>query len=262
MKKFLIAGNWKMNKLQSETAEFAKELKDMGLSNAKDVCVLAPFTDLKELGAALEGSGIGFGAQNVHFEPNGAFTGEISVPMLKEIGVDYCIVGHSERREYFGETDETVNKKLKALLEAGITPILCVGESLEVREQGGAMTFVAGQITADFAGIPAADAAKIVVAYEPIWAIGTGRTATPDQAEEMCGFIRGIIGGLYAADDTAQYSVDDIAEDMLILYGGSMKPANAKELLAKPDINGGLIGGASLKAADLAAIAGAAEELA
>ncbi|MBR0307810.1 MAG: triose-phosphate isomerase [Mogibacterium sp.] len=261
MKKFLIAGNWKMNKLQSETAEFAKEIKEMDLSNAKDVAVLAPFTDLKELGSALEGSGIGFGAQNVHFEPSGAFTGEISVPMLKEIGVDYCIVGHSERREYFGETDETVNKKLKALLEADITPILCVGESLEVRESGSAMTFVAGQITADFDGISAEDAARIVVAYEPIWAIGTGKTATPDQAEEMCGFIRGIIGGLYAAEDTSEYSVDDIAENMLILYGGSMKPSNAKDLLAKPDINGGLIGGASLKAADLAAIAAAALEV-
>lgn len=255
MKKYLIAGNWKMNKLQSDTLAFAEELKAKGLSRPGDVAILAPFTDLKELGKALEGTGVKFGAQNVHFEESGAFTGEISVPMLKEIGVDYCIVGHSERREYFAETDKTVNLKLKALLKEGITPILCVGESLEVREAGSAMTFVAGQITADFEGIPAEDAAKVVIAYEPIWAIGTGKTASPEQAEEMCGFIRGIVGGLYAAEDTSEYSVDDIADGMLILYGGSMKPANAKELLEKPDINGGLIGGASLKADDFAAIA-------
>ena len=255
MKKYLIAGNWKMNKLQSDTAAFVEELKAKKLSRPGDVAIMAPFTDLKELAKALEGTGVKFGAQNVHFEESGAFTGEISVPMLKEIGVDYCIVGHSERREYFAETDETVNLKLKALLAADIIPILCVGESLEIREAGSAMTFVAGQITADFAGIPAEDAAKVVIAYEPIWAIGTGKTASPEQAEEMCGFIRGIVGGIYAADDTSEYSVDDIAEGMLILYGGSMKPSNAKELLEKPDINGGLIGGASLKADDFAAIA-------
>ena len=261
MKKFLIAGNWKMNKLSSDAEEFVKELRAKKLPNEKDVCILAPFTLIAAAGKALEGSEIGFGAQNVHFEESGAFTGEISVPMLKELGVGYCIVGHSERREYFNETDGTVNLKLKALIEAGITPILCVGETLEIREAGSAMTFVAGQITADLAGIPAEDAAKIVIAYEPIWAIGTGRTATPEQAEEMCGFIRGIVGGLYAADDTAEYSVDDIADSMLILYGGSMKPGNAKEILEKPDINGGLIGGASLKPDDFAAIAQAAAEL-
>lgn len=261
MKKYLIAGNWKMNKTRSEAVAFADELKAKNLNNAKDVCIIAPFTALADLGSALEGSGIRFGAQNVHFKESGAYTGEISVPMLKDIGVDYCVIGHSERREYFAETDETVNLKLKALLEAGIIPILCVGESLEVREQGAAMTFVAGQISEDFKDIPAQDAAKIVVAYEPIWAIGTGKTASPDQAEEMCGFIRGIIGGLYAADDTSEYSVDDVADSMLILYGGSMKPSNAKELLEKPDINGGLIGGASLKADDFAAIAEAAASL-
>lgn len=252
MKKFLIAGNWKMNKTTAEAIEFGNEIKAKGLKNAKDVAVLAPFTQLSGLGKALEGSGIGFGAQNVHFEPSGAFTGEISAAMLQEIGVDYCIVGHSERREYFGETDETVNAKLKALLQAGITPILCVGESLEVREGKGEQTFVAGQLIADFEGIGAADAAKIVIAYEPIWAIGTGKTATPDQAEEMCAFIRGVMGGTYD---------NKTADSMLILYGGSMKPSNAAELLAKPDINGGLIGGASLKVDDFTAIIDAAAAL-
>ena len=252
MKKFLIAGNWKMNKTSAEAAEFAEALKAKELPNAKDVCVLAPFTLIGGLGKAFEGTGIGFGAQNVHFEPSGAFTGEISVPKLKDLGVGYCIVGHSERREYFAETDKTVNLKLKALLQAGITPILCVGESLEIREQGGEQTFVAGQVIADFDGIGTEDAAKVVIAYEPIWAIGTGKTATPDQAEEMCAFIRGVISGIY--DDAT-------GDSMLILYGGSMKPSNAKELLEKPDINGGLIGGASLKADDLAAIAEAAASL-
>lgn len=252
MKKFLIAGNWKMNKLASEALDFCRELKDKNLTNADEVAVLVPFTDLKEAKEGLAGSGIGFGAQNVHFEESGAFTGEVSVPMLKEIGVDYCVIGHSERREYFAETDQTVNLKLKALLAAGITPILCVGESLEIREQGTEQAFVGGQVIADFEGIPAADAAKIVIAYEPIWAIGTGKTATPEQAEDMCGFIRGVVSGIYD---------NEIGDDLLILYGGSMKPGNAKELLEKPDINGGLIGGASLKVDDFTAIAAAAAEL-
>ncbi len=246
MKKFLIAGNWKMNKTTKEAVEFAEVMKSKNLKNAKDVCILAPFTQLAELGRALEGSDIGFGAQNVHFEEKGAFTGEISIPMLKEIGVNYCIVGHSERREYFGETDETVNKKLKALIAADITPILCVGESLEVREQGGEQAFVAGQVIADLSGISASEAANVIIAYEPIWAIGTGRTATPEQAEEMCAFIRGVVQGIY---DNAG------GEDNLILYGGSMKPSNARELLEMPDINGGLIGGASLNTDDFTALA-------
>ena len=252
MKKFLIAGNWKMNKTRAEAAEFAEGLKAKDLPNAKDVCVLAPFTSLECLGKSLRGSGIGFGAQNVHFEPSGAYTGEVSVGMLQDMGVGYCVIGHSERREYFNETDQTVNAKLKALVQTDITPILGVGESLEIREQGGEQTFVAGQVIADFAGISAADAAKIVIAYEPIWAIGTGKTATPEQAEEMCAFIRGVVSGIY---DNAT------GDGMLILYGGSMKPANAKELLEKPDINGGLIGGASLKVDDFAAIAEAAASI-
>ena len=252
MKKFLIAGNWKMNKLASETLDFCRELADRKLSNADEAAVLVPFTDLKEAKEGLAGSGIGFGAQNVHFEESGAFTGEISVPMLKEIGVDYCVIGHSERREYFAETDQTVNLKLKALLAAGITPILCVGESLEIREQGTEQAFVGGQVIADLEGIPASDASKVVIAYEPIWAIGTGKTATPEQAEDMCAFIRGVVSGIYD---------DEVGDSVLILYGGSMKPSNAKELLEKPDINGGLIGGASLKIDDFTAIAAAAAEL-
>ena len=241
-----------MNKTIAEAKEFADALAAKNFSNADEVAILAPFTQLTTLADAFKGSGIGFGAENVHFEPSGAYTGEISVPMLEEIGVDYCIVGHSERREYFAETDETCNLKLKALLAAGITPILCVGESLEIREGKGEQAFVASQIIADFNGIPAQELAKIVVAYEPIWAIGTGKTATPEQAEEMCAFIRGVIAGMYD---------DAVADSMLILYGGSMKPSNAAELLAKPDINGGLIGGASLKADDFAAIAEAAASL-
>ncbi len=252
MKKFLIAGNWKMNKLNSDAVEFAREIKSKELRNPTDVCILAPFTDIAKLGEALGVSGIGYGAQNVHFEESGAFTGEISVPMLKELGVAYCIVGHSERREYFGETDETVNKKLKALLAADITPILCVGETLEIREGAGEQAFVAGQVIADFADIKAEDAKKVVIAYEPIWAIGTGKTATPEQAEEMCALIRGVISGIYD---------NKVGDEMLILYGGSMKPSNAAELLSQKDINGGLIGGASLKADDLAAIANAAADL-
>lgn len=252
MNKFLIAGNWKMNKTAEESKAFITELKSKNFSNEEEVAVLVPFTDLYAVKEALGDSGIKFGAQNVHFEASGAFTGEVSVPMLSEIGVDYCVIGHSERREYFNETDETVNKKLKVLLEAGITPILCVGESLEVREKGEEQTFVGAQLVADFKDISARDAAGIVIAYEPIWAIGTGKTASPEQAEEMCAFIRGVMEGLY---DEA------VADSLLILYGGSMKPSNAKELLEKEDINGGLIGGASLKADDFAGIADAAAAL-
>ena len=173
--------------------------------------------------------------------------------MLKEIGVEYCVVGHSERREYFNETDEAVNRKLKVLLEEGITPILCVGESLEVREKKQEQAFVCGQLGEAFAGIPQEYAEKVVIAYEPIWAIGTGHTATPEQAEEMCAFIRGMMQGLYDMS---------IGDKLIIQYGGSMKPGNAKELLEKTDINGGLIGGASLKVKDFAEIAKTAAELA
>ena len=231
MKKFLIAGNWKMNKSIAEAKLFADQLKGERIAHPEQLAVIAPFTQLETLKRELDGTGIKVGAQNVHFEKSGAYTGEISVPMLKELDIDLCIVGHSERREYFAETDSTVNMKLKALLNAGITPILCVGESLEIRETGNAMLFVSGQITEDLDGLTPAEVEQIVIAYEPIWAIGTGKTATPDQAEEM------------------------------IQYGGSMKPSNADELLKKPDINGGLIGGASLEVGTFMEIAKAAFKL-
>ena len=252
MKKFLIAGNWKMNKSIAEAKLFADQLKGENIVHPEQLAVIAPFTQLETLKRELDGTGIKVGAQNVHFEKSGAYTGEISVSMLKELDIDLCIVGHSERREYFAETDSTVNRKLKALLNAGITPILCVGESLEIREAGNAMLFVSGQITEDLDGLTPAEVEQIVIAYEPIWAIGTGRTATPDQAEEMCGFIRGMIEGMYGRET---------AEGMIIQYGGSMKPSNADELLKKPDINGGLIGGASLEVGTFMEIAKAAFKL-
>lgn len=252
MKKFLIAGNWKMNKSIAEAKLFADQLKGENIVHPEQLAVIAPFTQLETLKRELDGTGIKVGAQNVHFEKSGAYTGEISVSMLKELDIDICIVGHSERREYFAETDSTVNMKLKALLSAGITPILCVGESLEIREAGNAMLFVSGQITEDLDGLTPAEVEQIVIAYEPIWAIGTGRTATPDQAEEMCGFIRGMIEGMYGRET---------AEGMIIQYGGSMKPSNADELLKKPDINGGLIGGASLEVGTFMEIANAAFKL-
>lgn len=253
MKKFLIAGNWKMNKTTAEAVEFATALKEKNLKNAEDCAIMAPFTQLAELKKALEGTGVKIGAQNVHFEQSGAYTGEISVPMLKEIGVDYCVVGHSERRQYFNETDKTCNLKLKALLENGIKPILCVGESLEIREGKGEQTFVASQLFEDLEGIYKQELENIVIAYEPIWAIGTGKTATPEQAEEMCAFIRGIVSGMY--EDMT------VGDDLVVLYGGSMKAANAYDLLAKPDINGGLIGGDSLKVDNFASIAESANSL-
>lgn len=252
MKKFLIAGNWKMNKSIAEAKLFADQLKGENIVYSEQLAVIAPFTQLETLKRELDGTGIKVGAQNVHFEKSGAYTGEISVSMLKELDIDLCIVGHSERREYFAETDSTVNRKLKALLNAGITPILCVGESLEIREAGNAMLFVSGQITEDLDGLTPAEVEQIVIAYEPIWAIGTGKTATPDQAEEMCGFIRGMIEGMYGRET---------AEGMIIQYGGSMKPSNADELLKKPDINGGLIGGASLEVGTFMEIAKAAFKL-
>ena len=253
MKKFLIAGNWKMNKTTAEAVEFAQVLKAKNLPNAEDCAIMAPFTQLVSLKKELEGTGVKIGAQNVHFEPSGAFTGEISIPMLKEIGVDYCVIGHSERRQYFNETDDTCNKKLKALLENGIKPILCVGESLEIREGHGEQTFVAAQLFADLEGIYKDELKDIVIAYEPIWAIGTGKTATPEQAEEMCAFIRGIVGGMY--EDPI------VGDNLIVLYGGSMKAGNAAELLAMQDINGGLIGGDSLKVDNFATIAEAANAL-
>ena len=233
-----IAGNWKMFKTMKEAAEFAEEFKKTERNSGVRTAVCAPFTQLQTLKEAFKGTDIGVGAQNVHFEDEGAFTGEVSLPMLKELELDYCIIGHSERREYFNETDETVNLKLKKILnESAITPILCVGENLEQRENGRDQEIVSAQLKADFDQLTPEQAAKTVIAYEPIWAIGTGKTATPEQAEEMCGFIRKTIAALFD---------EKTAEAIIIQYGGSVKPENAAEIMKKENIDGALVGGASL----------------
>lgn len=236
-----IAGNWKMFKTKAEAIAFAEEFRELYKGTDVQTAICAPFTNLEALKEAFAGTEIKVGAQNVHFADEGAFTGEISVSMLEEIGVDFCIVGHSERRQYFGETDETVNKKLKKLFEGPIRPILCVGESLEERDADKAFDVVGGQIKADLEGIDAADVKKLVIAYEPIWAIGTGRTATPDQAEEMCAFIRKTLIELYG---------EEVSDEVIIQYGGSVKPANATEIMNMDEIDGALVGGASLKPKD------------
>ena len=232
-----IAGNWKMYKTVAEAKAFAAEFKKLYHDTDVRAAICAPFPQLAALVEAFQGTGIGVGAQNVHFEKEGAFTGEVSVPMLEEIGVDYCIVGHSERRQYFGETDESVNRKLKALLETKIVPILCVGEDLQQREEKKAVIVVSSQIKEDFKEIRREDAAKIVVAYEPIWAIGTGKTATPEQAGEMCSLIRETLIELYD---------EETADQIIIQYGGSVKPENASQILNMEEIDGALVGGASL----------------
>lgn len=236
-----IAGNWKMFKTKAEAIAFAEEFRELYKDTDVQTAICAPFTNLEALKEAFAGTEIKVGAQNVHFADEGAFTGEISVSMLEEIGVDFCIIGHSERRQYFGETDETVNLKLKKLLTGSIRPIMCVGESLEEREAGKAFDRVKSQLELGLADIAAADAAKIVIAYEPIWAIGTGRTATPEQAEEMCAFIRSTLIELYD---------EETADQVIIQYGGSVKPANATEIMNMDEIDGALVGGASLKAKD------------
>ena len=236
-----IAGNWKMFKTKAEAIAFAEEFRELYKDTDVQTAICAPFTNLEALKEAFAGTEIKVGAQNVHFADEGAFTGEISVSMLEEIGVDFCIVGHSERRQYFGETDETVNKKLKKLFEGPIRPLLCVGESLEERDADKAFDVVGGQIKADLEGIDAADVKKLVIAYEPIWAIGTGRTATPDQAEEMCAFIRKTLIELYG---------EEVSDEVIIQYGGSVKPANATEIMNMDEIDGALVGGASLKPKD------------
>lgn len=250
MGKYIIAGNWKMNKLPSETYDFVKEVASATAGASCEVVCCTPFVCLAPAIEAAKGTHVKIGAENLHFEDKGAYTGEVSADMLKDMGVDYVIIGHSERREYFAETDETVNKKVKKALEKGLLPILCCGESLEQREDGITMDWISIQIKKAFAGISAADAKKVVVAYEPIWAIGTGKTATDEQAEEVCGAIRLVLASLY--DKTT-------AEAITIQYGGSMNAKNCEGLLAKPNIDGGLIGGASLKSADFAVITNAAK---
>lgn len=236
----LIAGNWKMYKTTAEARAFAEEFSKMYRDTDVRAAICAPFTQLTALKEAFAGTNVKVGAQNVHFEDEGAFTGEISVGMLNEIGVDYCIIGHSERREYFAETDETVNLKLKKLFSSSdIIPILCVGENLDEREAGNAFDVVEGQLKSDLDGIDIGDVSKIVIAYEPIWAIGTGKTATPEQAGEMCAHIRSIIERLYD---------EDTCDSVIIQYGGSVKPENASEIMNMDEIDGALVGGASLDA--------------
>ena len=236
----LIAGNWKMYKTTAEAKAFAEEFSKLYKDTDVRAAICAPFTQLVALKEAFAGTNVKLGAQNVHFEDEGAFTGEISVEMLKEIGVDYCIIGHSERREYFAETDETVNLKLKKLFSSSeIIPILCVGENLSEREAGNAFDVVEGQLKADLEGIDKADVSKLVIAYEPIWAIGTGKTATPEQAGEMCAHIRNIVEKLYD---------EDTCDIVIIQYGGSVKPENASEIMNMDEIDGALVGGASLDA--------------
>ena len=250
MRKYIIAGNWKMNKLPSETYDFVKEIAKVTEGATCEVVCCTPYVCLTEAVKAAEGTHVKIGAENLHFEDKGAFTGEISADMLKDIKVDYVIIGHSERRQYFAETDETVNKKTIKALEKGLIPIVCVGESLEEREAGITMDLIAIQIKKAFANIEASDAKKVVVAYEPIWAIGTGKTATAEQAEEVCKGIREILAELYC---------EKCADEIVIQYGGSMNDQNAAELLAKPNIDGGLIGGASLVAEKFAPIVAAAK---
>jgi len=239
LRKKIIAGNWKMNKTPKEAAEFAESLKTGIDTNVSDVVLCVPFVDIIPVLAVVEGTNIAVGAQNMYFEDSGAYTGEISAGMLKCLGVSYVIIGHSERRQYFAETDETVNKKALKAIETGLTPIICVGENLAQREQGITVDLVRLQTRIALQNIAPADAEKVVIAYEPIWAIGTGKTATSEQAEEVCKAIRDVIAEIYS---TA------VADKTRIQYGGSVTAANAAELFNMPDIDGGLVGGASLKA--------------
>ena len=247
-RKVIIAGNWKMNKTAAEGCELVNALKEKLMCSCYDnvdIVVCPPFTTIAAVAEAAAGSRVKVGAQNVHWAANGAFTGEISAEMLKTTGVEYVIIGHSERRQYFGETDATVNSRLKAALGAGLKPIVCIGELLEERESGRTEEVLTTQIRGGFDGISAEDMAGIVVAYEPVWAIGTGKTATPDIAQATHAHIRAELTAMFGAE---------VAEKVRIQYGGSMKADNARELVAQKDIDGGLIGGAALKADSFVAL--------
>ncbi|NLM61570.1 MAG: triose-phosphate isomerase [Clostridiales bacterium] len=251
-RKTIIAGNWKMNKTASEAKAFLEELKaQVGRVKWCEVVVCVPFVNIPMARRVLKDCRIAVGAQNVHHEQSGAYTGEVSAEMLKDLGVKYVIIGHSERRQYFGETDALVNRKVHAALNAGLRPIVCVGESLEQREAGITNELVTMQVKAALAGVTVDKVRQIVFAYEPIWAIGTGKTATAEQANEICELIRATIRKIYGAR---------IARAITIQYGGSMNAKNAFELLAQPDVDGGLIGGASLKVPDFTAIVNAANQ--
>lgn len=239
MRKTIIAGNWKMHKTISEAIELTNGLKRNLIDIANvDIVLCPPFTALAELNDTLYSSNIKLGAQNVYWEEKGAFTGEISPGMLKDVGCEYVIIGHSERRQFFAETNSTVNKKVKAALKIGLMPIICIGETLQEREQGITFDVVKDHLVNGLVDITTSDMLRIIIAYEPVWAIGTGKTATSQQAQEAHSFIRKLIAQLYD---------DDIASQIRIQYGGSIKPSNIAELVSQPDIDGGLVGGASLE---------------
>ena len=249
LRKAVIAGNWKMNKTPAEAKELLEGILPLVKDADCDVVACVPFVDLSVALETTAGSNVKIGAENCHWEASGAYTGEISAPMLAAMEVPYVIIGHSERRTYFGETDVTVNKRVKAALANGLTVILCVGEYLEQREQGVTGEVVAMQTKIDLQGVSAEELKRVIIAYEPVWAIGTGKTATAEQANEVCALIRATVAGLYSQAD---------ADALTIQYGGSMNAKNAEALLDQPDVDGGLIGGASLKPADFAAIVKAA----
>lgn len=248
MRKPIIAGNWKMNNTIAETKALVTELIPLVKDAKADVVICTPYTDLATAVEMTRGTNIHVGAENVHWAEKGAFTGEVSANMLVELGVEYVIIGHSERRQYFGETDQTVNARVKAALSKGLKPIICVGELLEEREAGKTEEVVVRQTTEAFKDIDKSELENIVIAYEPVWAIGTGKTATADQAEDMHAHIRAVIAEKYGKE---------VADNTSILYGGSCKPSNAAELFAKPDVDGGLIGGAALDAASFMGIVNA-----
>ncbi len=237
MRRKIIAGNWKMNKSPKDTEEFINEFKDFVKDTEHEVVLCVPFVDLCKARKLTRETNIKVGAQNVHFEESGAYTGEVSPKMLEDMGIDYVIIGHSERRQYFAETDETVNKKLKAALAHGLHPIVCVGETLEQREAGITKDFVTNQVKLALEGLTEEQVKGTVIAYEPIWAIGTGKTASSSDANEVCIWIRDEIRSLFG----------NVADEVIIQYGGSVKASNAKELFQMSDIDGGLVGGASLK---------------
>ena len=249
LRKAVIAGNWKMNKTPAEAKELLEAIKPLVKDADCDVIACVPFVDLDAALETVKGTNIAIGAENCHWEPSGAYTGEISAPMLAAMEVPYVIIGHSERRTYFGETDVTVNKRVRAALDNGLTVILCVGEYLEQREQGVTDEVVAMQTKIALMGVSADELKRIIIAYEPVWAIGTGKTATAAQANEVCAMIRSTVAGPYSKE---------AADALTIQYGGSMNAKNAEELLDQPDVDGGLIGGASLKPADFAEIVKAA----
>ncbi len=255
MRRFLIAGNWKMNCGPKETSTLLQGIEKIigDMPDTVDGLVCPPMISLTTASIELQDiEGLALGAQNVHSEDNGAFTGEVSTEMLNEVNCEYVILGHSERRQYFGETDKTVNAKTNKALNDGLKPVICVGESLEQRKANEHKLRVKKQVQAALVGVEKEDASNLVIAYEPIWAIGTGETATPDQAQEMHKMIREVLAELYSEDE---------ADEIRILYGGSMKPHNAEELLGQPDVDGGLIGGASLKADSFTDIINIAEKL-